>query len=186
MKNLHSKYIFLDVETTSFDPIRGDVISLGAIVTDSSHNELGAFYTTVKPDMNKFISDDALAVSGFSRDDLLTFKPRREAVKDFMWFLKPHLDIFPQIMVSHTVNGFDYRFIDWMFRKEELNYKLYKIIRHDYQQSTIKMARDLGHSNNKLGEWATRLGLTFNHHNALEDARMCLNIHKHLSVSNKL
>lgn len=172
--------IFLDVETTGFDPIRNDVISLGAVITDGSLSVVDEFYTTIKPNINKFISDDALAVSGFTRDQLIEHKPQRDACIDFMWFLKPFLSEEPQSMVSHTNNGFDWRFVDWLFRKQDLNYNLYKILRHDYQESTIKIARDLGHSNNKLNDWAKKLNLNFNHHNALDDARMCMEVYKWL------
>lgn len=184
--SLSNFYIFLDIESTGFDPIRNDVTSIGAIVTDRSHNVLSEFYTTVKPEINKFTSEDALVISGFSREALMQHKPQREACIDFMKFLKPYLELFPQTMVSHTVNGFDWRFLDWLFRKQDLNNNLYRVIRHDFQQSTIKIARDLGHSNNKLNEWAERLNLSFKHHNALEDAFMCFEIHRHLLDKNKL
>lgn len=181
----HSKHIvFLDVETTGFDPIKNDVTSLGAIITDSSLNEVGSFYTTVKPDMNKFISDDALKVSGFSLANLMIHTEQRDACILFMKFLKPYLECFPLTMVSHTVNNFDWRFIDWMFRKQELNFSLYKALRYDYQESTIKLGRDAGYPTNKLNEWADRLNLSFNHHNALDDAKMCLEIYRHLKNKN--
>jgi len=173
--------IYIDIESSGFNPIRNDVTSIGVIVTDDLFNIQSQFYSTVKPDINKFTSDEALAISGFTRQALLLHKPRREACIDIMKFLKPYLSTEPQMMISHTVNCFDWRFLDWLFRKEDLNFNLYKILRHDYQLSTIKMARDLGHSNNQLGEWAKRLDLTFNHHNALDDALMCFNIHKHLA-----
>lgn len=175
-----SYYFFIDIESTGFDPIRNDVTSLGAIVTDSSLNELNAFYTTVKPDMNKFVSDEALSVSGFTRANLMIHTPQRDACIAFMKFLKPYVELFPQIMVTHSLNNFDWRFVDWLFRKQELNYSLYKILRYDYQESTIKMGRDAGYQTNKLNEWADRLNMTFNHHNALDDARMCLEIYRHL------
>lgn len=179
---LPSKYlIFADVESTGFCPMKNDVTSIGAVITDRSHNLLREFYTTVRPDINKFTSDDALKVSGFSREQLMEHKPRREALIAFSYFLKPYLEIFPQTLISHTVNSFDYRFIDWCFRKEGFHFSLYRIIRYDFQESTIKMGRDAGFSTNKLSEWAERLSLTFQHHNALDDAKMCLNVHKYLS-----
>jgi DNA polymerase III epsilon subunit-like protein len=178
---LISKYVFLDLETTGFDPIRNDVTSMGAIITDSSRIVLDELYTTARPDINKFTSDEALNISGFSKAQLLLHKPQREACIDLMKFLKPHLEEFPLMMVSHTSNNFDWRFLDWMFRKQDLNFKIYKALRHDYQQSTIKMGRSAGYDGNKLNQWAERLSLTFNHHNALDDARMCLEVHKFLS-----
>lgn len=172
--------IFIDIESTGFDPIRNDVTSLGAIVSDGHLNIVNEFYTTARPDINKFTSDDALKISGFTREELLNHTPQRDACIDFMYFLKPFLSELPQNMVSHTSNNFDWRFIDWMFRKQELNWNIYKILRHDYQESTIKIARAQGHSNNKLNEWALRLNKTFNHHNALDDARMCMEVYKWL------
>jgi DNA polymerase III epsilon subunit-like protein len=38
----------------------------------------------------------------------------------------------------------------------------------------------LGYENNGLGEWAKRLKKDFLHHNALDDAKMCADIFKHL------
>jgi len=161
--------------------MKNDVSSIGVIVADSNYREVGAFYTKVRPDINNFISDKALEVSGFSRDQLSTFIPRRDAIIKFMHFLKPYVEATPQTMVSHTVNNFDYRFVDWMFRKEDLHFSLYRIIHYEYQLSTIKMGREAGHATNSLEEWASRLKLSFNHHNALDDARMCYNIFKCLS-----
>lgn len=173
--------IFVDVETTGFDTIRNDVTSIGAVVTDGSFNTLEEFYTTVRPELNQFTSDKALEVSMFTRETLMQHKPQREACIDFMYFLKPYLSTFPQTMISHTVNNFDWRFIDGLFRKQDLNFNLYKILRHDYQESTIKLARSLGHTENKLSDWAIKLELDFNHHNALDDARVCMEIYKWLS-----
>ena len=81
--------IYIDVETTNFDPIRGDITSIGVVVTDNSFSILDQFYSTVKPDINKFTSDEALAISGFNKVALMLHKPRREACIDIMKFLKP-------------------------------------------------------------------------------------------------
>lgn len=172
--------IFFDLETTGFDPIRNDVTSIGCIVTDEKVNVLDKFYIEVRPDINKFTSLDALVVSGFTIDQLKNFPSRKEALITLLNFLSNHESSWPHVSVSHSINNFDFKFLDWCFRKENINYSLYKTIRHDFQLSTIKIARSLGYKNNKLNIWANNLNIDFKHHNALSDAHMCMEIYKWL------
>jgi DNA polymerase III epsilon subunit-like protein len=79
----------------------------------------------------------------------------------------------PRPLFYHAIKGFDYLFLDWFFRKENLEYSLYKIFTFPTSHSTVLLARSLGYEGNKLDQWAQRLSETFEHHNALDDAMMC-------------
>lgn len=175
-------YIFSDCETTGFDPVRNDMISVSLIVTDSNHNIIDKYYDEIKPDFNKFYSEEAEKIHGFTKRDMKNFKPRKEACIDMLKFLKPFKDKnnTPRPFVFHALRNFDYQFLNWAFRKEELQYSLWKIIEGGNIFSTIEMARKAGYKDNKLNTWAKRLGVDFSHHLAEDDAKMCLNLYKHL------
>jgi DNA polymerase III epsilon subunit-like protein len=173
---------YCDVETSGFDPIRNDVISLALVVTDRELNVKGEFYETAKPEFNKFYSEEAEKIHGFRQRDMYKFQSRRQLCENLLKFLKPFKSEInvPNLFVQHALGQFDYKFIEWAFRKEELQYELWKVLRQDYQRSTITEARKLGFKNNKLNEWADRLEIHLNHHIAIEDARLCMEVDKFL------
>jgi len=89
MKSLfNNKYrFFIDVETTGFDPMRNDIVSLAMIVTDIDGTEIGEFYETCRPEFNKFYSTEAEEIHGFKRSELEKFQTPRELCKKLLWFL---------------------------------------------------------------------------------------------------
>lgn len=174
--------VYLDVETTGFDAIRNDVVSLAAVVTDDDFNIQDKFYDTCKPEFNKYFSEDAIDVHGFTRDDLNTFQDPRDLCIKLLHFLRPFKDSnnVSRLFVSHSLRNFDFSFLEWLFIKQDLQYSLYKVLTPNNQRSTIKAARDAGHKKNKLNEWADRLGIDLTHHHALSDTMACLEVDKYL------
>ena len=103
-------YVMVDVESDG--PIPGDysMICFGAVIVEQSLDR--TFYGQLKPISDKFIPD-ALAVSGFSRDDTLAFDEPQQVMATFRdWVAEncPHRAMF----VSDN-NGFDWQFINWYF-----------------------------------------------------------------------
>lgn len=177
--------IFNDVETTGFCPVRNDVVSAAFIVTDKKLDIKDKFYIEVRPEFNKFYSERAEEIHGFNKEKLKTFMPRKEACIKILTFLKPFKDpkSNPRPFIFHANRNFDYKFIDQMFRKESLQYSLWKVIEGGNLISTLKMARAANYKSNKLSEWASRLGVDLIHHNAMSDTNTCLEIYKHLTRS---
>lgn len=103
-------YIMVDVESDG--PIPGDysMISFGAALVNDPLDQ--TFYGQLKPISEKFIPE-ALAVSGFSREDTLSFGDPVKIMTDFAdWIGKVCSD--RPIFISDN-NGFDWMFVCWYF-----------------------------------------------------------------------
>lgn len=177
---------FCDVETTGFDPIRNDVISCCIIVLDCEFNRVGEFYETARPEFNKFYSEDAEKIHGFTRDILKGFQHPRGFCINLLKFLndfrapgKWHPFIYHALEKRNSWK-FDYHFMEWMFRKQNLQWSWFKMFDDRFTQSTITMARNMGYSNNRLNDWADRLGFDLNHHDAKSDTECCAEVYKFL------
>lgn len=100
------------VDIESDGPIPGDfsMISFGAVLVTDLLNK--TFYGKLKPISDKYIPE-ALAVSGFSREETLTFEEPKKVMTDFANWIKNICNDRP-IFISDN-NGFDWMFICWYF-----------------------------------------------------------------------
>lgn len=181
-----SPFIFIiDLETTGFCPIKNDVITLGLEVVDGALNTVDSLYLKMKPDIYKGVNEDNVAteVHGFTLAEMACFPDRRSSLIELLHFLKkykcPHNSTRP--MIYHALKGFDYLFLEWAFRKEDMQYSMWKIFDFPHAHSTVLLGRSLGYEGNSLKVWAERINQTFNHHNALDDAFMCGKILKYIA-----
>lgn len=80
-------YIMVDIESDG--PIPGDfsMICFGAVVVEPSLSK--TFYGRLKPISDRFIPE-ALAVSGFSREETLKFDEPAKVMEQFRDWLKEH------------------------------------------------------------------------------------------------
>ncbi|MDB5088461.1 MAG: glycerol-3-phosphate transporter, permease protein UgpE [Mucilaginibacter sp.] len=103
-------YIMIDIESDG--PIPGDysMISFGAVLVNKELTE--TFYGKLKPISDKFIPE-ALAVSGHSREEVLSFDDPEKVMIDFATWIKNVCKDRP-IFISDN-NGFDWMFICWYF-----------------------------------------------------------------------
>ena len=103
-------YIMVDVEADG--PIPGDysMVSFGAIVVEPSLKT--TFYGQMRPISEKWIPE-ALAVSGFTRDETLAFDDPQTVMQNFAVWLSENSENQP-IFISDN-NGFDWQFINWYF-----------------------------------------------------------------------
>lgn len=103
-------YIMIDVESDG--PIPGDysMICFGAVLVDPSLSE--TFYGQLRPISDKW-DPQALAVSGFTREQTLAFNPPDEVMGRFRdWLCEKSPD--RPIFISDN-NGYDWQFINWYF-----------------------------------------------------------------------
>jgi len=100
------------VDIESDGPIPGDysMISFGAVIVNDKLDK--TFYGKLKPISEKWIPE-ALAVSGFSRDETLQFQDPREVMNSFADWLKENSKSRPMFFSDN--NGFDWQFINWYF-----------------------------------------------------------------------
>lgn len=100
----------VDIEADG--PIPGDysMISFGAVVVEPTLSK--TFYGKLKPISDKFIPE-ALAVSGFSREETLQFDDPMQVMKSFADWLTENSK-GRHFFISDN-NGFDWSFINWYF-----------------------------------------------------------------------
>ena len=86
------------------------MVSFGAVLVDEQLNR--TFYGKLKPISAQFVPE-ALAVSGFSREETLAFDDPKEVMEAFKVWIKENSKGRP-IFISDN-NGFDWMFICWYF-----------------------------------------------------------------------
>ena len=103
-------YVMVDIESDG--PIPGDysMVCFGAVIVEPDLNR--TFYGKLKPISDNFIPD-ALAVSGFSREECLDFNDPKSVMTDFADWLESNCR--GRIMFVSDNNGFDWQFINWYF-----------------------------------------------------------------------
>lgn len=103
-------YIMVDIESDG--PIPGDysMISFGAVVVNEALDQ--TFYGRLRPISDQYIPE-ALAVSGHSREETMTFEEPEKVMREFAGWIKANCKDRP-IFISDN-NGFDWMFICWYF-----------------------------------------------------------------------
>jgi hypothetical protein len=103
-------YVMVDVEADG--PIPGDysMVSLGAVIVEPQLDR--TFYGKLKPISEKFIPE-ALAVSGFTREETLAFDDPQAVIESFARWLADNCK--GRMMFISDNNGFDWQFINWYF-----------------------------------------------------------------------
>ena len=103
-------YIMVDIEADG--PIPGDysMVCFGAIVVEPSLAK--SFYGRTKPISENWIPE-ALAVSGFSREETEGFDEPKSVMESFAHWIDEHSKGRPQFIADN--NGFDWQFINWYF-----------------------------------------------------------------------
>lgn len=174
----------IDLETTGFNAIKNDAITLGLLVLNDELKEIDSIYLKFKPTFYKWMDNTNIAsdVHGFTLSDLVLFPERRDSLVTLLNFLAKYKtpDNKQLKLFYHAKNSFDYLFLEWLFRKEELHFSLWKVFNHQNSHSTIDICEKLKYEENSLKKWGKRLKIVFDHHNALADARVCAEIIRHI------
>jgi hypothetical protein len=100
------------VDIESDGPIPGDysMICFGAVLVDPALDR--TFYGKTKPISDQF-DPEALAISGFSREETLEFDDPKTVMTDFKTWIQENSKGRP-VFISDN-NGFDWMFICWYF-----------------------------------------------------------------------
>jgi len=104
-------FIMVDVESDG--PIPGDfsMVCFGAVVVQTDLQQ--TFYGRLKPISEKFVPE-ALAVSGFTREETLAFPEPELVMSEFATWLRQVSGKSQPRFISDN-NGFDWQFINWYF-----------------------------------------------------------------------
>lgn len=103
-------YVMVDIEADG--PIPGDysMICFGAVIVEPSLSR--TFYGQLCPISDQW-QPEALAVSGFSREQTLAFPEPEGVMRGFAVWLREHSKGRPMFIADN--NGFDWQFINWYF-----------------------------------------------------------------------
>ena len=103
-------YVMVDVESDG--PIPGDfsMVCFGAVIVEETLSR--TFYGELRPISERWVPD-ALAVSGFSREDTLAFDEPCAVMTRFERWITENANGRP-IMISDNA-GYDWQFINWYF-----------------------------------------------------------------------
>lgn len=150
------KHIMIDVECDG--PLIGthSMISFGAVVIDKGLEK--RFYAELKPIGDQYI-EEALSVSGFSREKTLTFKDPKEVMIEFEQWLKSLND---RIVFWSDNNGFDFAWMNWYF--------LTFIGANPFGHSSNNLRNVFNGMNKSMKQSFKHLRKTKHSHNALDDA----------------
>jgi hypothetical protein len=146
------------VDIESDGPIPGDysMICFGAVVVEPGLTR--TFYGRLKPISEQFIPD-ALAVSGFTREQVIDFDDPKIVMTQFADWLR-NISTERLMFISDN-NGFDWQFINWYFHHftgtNPFGYSstnlgsLYKGLVNDTFQ-TFKHLRKTSHTHNPVDD----------------------------------
>ncbi len=103
-------YVMVDIESDG--PIPGDysMVCFGAVIAEPELNR--TFYGQLKPISDRFIPE-ALAVSGFSREECQSFDDPQQVMQQFRDWLASNSS--GRLIFVSDNNGFDWQFINWYF-----------------------------------------------------------------------
>ena len=103
-------YVMLDIKSDG--PIPGDysMICFGAVLVEPSLSK--TFYGQLRPISEQW-QPEALAVSGFTREQTLAFPEPEGVMRLFAAWLNEHSMGRPMFISDN--NGFDWQFINWYF-----------------------------------------------------------------------
>jgi hypothetical protein len=103
-------YVMVDIEADG--PIPGDysMVCFGAVIVEPALDR--TFYGKIRPISEKWIPE-SLRVSGFSREECLTFDDAADVMARFATWLETSVRDRP-LFISDN-NGFDWQFINWYF-----------------------------------------------------------------------
>jgi hypothetical protein len=105
-------FIIVDVESDGPIPAEFLMVCFGAVLFDEHLEQ--SFYGKTRPISDRFVSE-ALAVSGYSREQHLAFDDPKSVMESFAAWLDQHAKGRP-VFVSDNV-AFDWQFINYYFHR---------------------------------------------------------------------
>lgn len=103
-------YFMVDVEADGPCPGEYSMISFGAVIVEPGLSR--GFRSQLRPVSRKWI-EDALKVSGHTREETLGFEEPEVAMNSFATWIRQETK--GQAMFVSDNNGFDWQFINWYF-----------------------------------------------------------------------
>jgi len=154
-------YIVVDVEADGAIPPKYSMVCFGAIIVEPTLTK--TFYGETKP-ISENYNHEALAVSGFSREQHLKFDDPTKVMQDFVDWIQKN-SIGNHIFISDNP-AFDWQWINYYFHtyigKKPFGYSARSI---GYLYCGMKMNSGLNN------EWKRKYRKTKHTHNPVDDAK---------------
>ena len=146
----------VDVESDGPAPADYSMVCFGAVLVDETLSV--TFYGRLRPVSEKWIPE-ALAVSGFTREEVMQFDEPAKVMADFRDWIRLHGKGRPMFISDN--NGYDWQFINWYFHHflgenpfghSSTNLgSLYKGVVRDFSQN-FKHLRKTGHTHHPVDD----------------------------------
>jgi len=151
-------FISVDIEADGPIPYKYSMVCFGAVVIEPSLEK--TFYGKIKPVSDLWVPE-ALAISGFSREEHLTFDDPKEVMLEFRDWLKENSKGRPIFIADN--NGFDWSWINYYFH--------YYVGENPFGYSSRRIS-DLwcGYTNDLYARWKY-FRKTKHTHNPVDDAK---------------
>jgi len=169
-------WISIDIEADGPIPSKYSMISLGAVVVDKALDK--RFYGELRPISNEFVPE-ALAISGFSRDQTMGFEEPKVVMERFRDWIKTSCNGKKPYFIADN-NGFDWQFVNWYFH--------YFLGENPFGFSSTNLRSLYQGLNRDMKVHIKHLRQTKHTHNALDDAlgnaEALLAIHQAFGIKN--
>lgn len=153
-------YIVVDIESDDQSPAIGSMVCFGAVlVSDTSKT----FYGKTKPICENF-NPEALAISGFKREEHEQFDEPKEVMKNFADWVENVSDGKPTFISDNP--AFDWQWINYYFHKY-LGRNPFGFSARRIGDLYCGMVKDAG----KNHEWKKKYRKTKHDHNPVNDAK---------------
>ena len=183
--------IFIDVETTGFNPFRDSVIELGSIITDDKGIEIARFNQLCRPDPignGRFNwNKKAEETHGISYETAVKSQHPINLCVNYLNFLAEHV-MRPLPLSMFTKNmAFDLRMLTGLMHKnlEHHYFGMYKFIKHNEWENIAAFMPDGLADNAKLETIAKKLKIPHNAHRAIGDCEVTVELFKRYGVTNE-
>ena len=154
--NKNVRNISVDVESDGPCPGMHSMICFGAVIVEPDLQR--TFYAQLKP-ISPIYVPEALAISGFTREDTMKFPEPRDAMQNFEAWINKNIDGRPILWSDN--NGYDAAFINYYFWHQlgrnpfgwsSTNLgSFYKGLKGDLH-TTFKHLRDTKHTHNPVDD----------------------------------
>jgi DNA polymerase III alpha subunit (gram-positive type) len=112
LKNKKIRNVSVDIEADGPAPGIYSMVCFGAVIVEPGFNR--TFYGKLKPISSEWIPD-ALAISGFTREETSKFDDPYDVMLSFEEWIKDNIDGRPILWADN--NGFDAAFINYYFHR---------------------------------------------------------------------
>ena len=153
-------YIVVDVESDNQSPANGSMVCFGAVLVSDTTK---TFYGKTKP-INDNYNEEALSISGFSREEHKQFDDPKEVMKKFDEWIKK-VSIGKPIFISDNP-AFDWQWINYYFHKY-LNKNPFGFSARRIGDIYCGMVKDAS----KNYEWKRKYRKTKHDHNPVNDSK---------------